>query len=401
MRHAGWRGLLGAITGPLPPSISANVAIEARTTLAYGVFYAAGLAFLPVIMRRMGAGADMLALYITLTYVGELLAPLSLLALRRTTPLRLIVGCWVAARLVFIALAAATGPWALIAIVTVFYIIELFPAPAYARLIHEAYPLEVRGRAMSATRMVMVAAMIVVTPLAGVALDRIGPAVLLPLAAGIGVLGALNFAQFRVAAPSAPGAAGVPASPGMLAAIRDDRRFLVYLGGVTLFGFGGIIGTPLYPIVHVDRLQLSYTTIGTLTLVQSLCWLAGFVLWGRVIDRHGALTVVVIGALCSAGVPLVYLGAVDAWSLAPAFILQGLVYAGFDLGMKNAVFQLAGATRVAPYAAAQQLIIGARGLVAPLLSAGLIRLGVAEAVIFVTGALLLVAAALVFQHVRR
>ena len=44
---------------------------------------------------------------------------------------------------------------------------------------------------------------------------------------------------------------------------------------------------PLYPLVQVDRLQLSYSQIGLLGLVESLTWCLSYLLWGRTIDRRG------------------------------------------------------------------------------------------------------------------
>jgi MFS family permease len=392
-----------ALTGPLPADVRANIAVEAGTSIAYGIFFAAGIAFLPVVLRRLGAGPDLLALYITLTYVGSITASLSVMALRRWHPLRLTVVCWVAGRAIFLLMAFAADPLLVVVLVTLFWLAESFPAPAYTRLMQEVYPVEYRGRAMSAVRIGMVAAVIVATPIAGVLLDLVGYRVLLPFAGVAGIIGALRFARMQVpaahsSAAEAPAAAVSVNLPGIM---RRNPRFALYLFGLTLFGFGNIIGTPLYPLVQVDRLQLSYATIGYLTLAQSLCWLVGFVAWGRVIDRSGPVRVMTLSAAFAALVPFSYLFAVDPWTLLPAFVAQGIVQAGFDIGVTNIGIHLAEPGRVVEYAALQHMVVGMRGMVAPLLGAGLLGAGLPAPAIFAIGALLLVATCITFWTIRR
>jgi MFS family permease len=369
--------------------------IEAGASLAYGVFFAAGPAFLLVVLRRLGATADVLALYITLTYVGSIVASLSVVALRHWRPLRLSIFCWAIGRAMFLPMALVTGPEAMLVLMTLFWVAESFPAPAYARLMQSLYPVEYRGRAMAAVRLGMVLAVIVATPLAGWMLDAAGHRTLLPLAGIIGVVAALGFSRLRVP-DEAPAAVAVTQAVSPLGILRRNPRFSVYLLGLTLFGFGNIIGAPLYPLVQVDRLELSYTQIGYLTLAQSLCWLLGFLAWGRLVDRHSAMRVMVFSAVFAALVPWTYIWAESFWTLLPAFIAQGFVQAGFDVGVTNVGIELAEPGRVVEYSALQNLVVGMRGLVAPMLGAGLLASGMPDRTIFAIGSLLVVMSCLTF-----
>ena len=396
--HAGRAWL--ALAGPLPAAARANLTVEALAALAYGVFFAAGISYVPVILRRLGAGADIIALQITLSYVGSLLAPLSLLLLRRMQPLSLVVVSWALARGCMVLLAFTSDPWLMLLVITLFWIGEHAPAPAYARVIQLAYPADVRGRAMALVRAVMVAALTLVTPVAGVLLDIGGHRALLPLAAVAGVIAALACSRLRLPAADADG----PAQPSLTAALAlvgGDRRFLVYLAGIALFGLGNIISIPLFPLVQVDRLQLSYGVIGLLGVVQSVCWMAGFLLWGRVIDRVGPTVVMLGTSLIAIVVPLCYAMADTVWLLIPACIAQGLVFAGFDLGASTAAIALAPPGRVLAYAAVQHVVIGVRGMLAPLLAAALLGIGYADTLVFAVGIGLLVLAAGCFVPYRR
>jgi len=391
-----------ALAGPLPAGARANLTVEALAALAYGVFFAAGISYVPVILRRLGAGADIIALQITLSYVGSLLAPLSLLALRRMQPLPLVVASWALARGCLVLLAFTSDPWLMLLVITLFWIGEHAPAPAYARVIQLAYPADVRGRAMALVRAVMVAALTLVTPVAGVLLDIGGHRALLPIAAGAGVIAALACSRLHL--PTASDEPTGPAPPSLAAALAlvgGDRRFLGYLLGIALFGLGNIISIPLFPLVQVDRLQLSYGVIGLLGVVQSLCWMLGFLLWGRVIDRTGPVAVMLGTWLIAIIVPLCYAAADTVWLLIPACIAQGLVFAGFDLGASTAAIALAPPGRVLAYAAVQHVVIGVRGMLAPLLAAALIGAGYADTLVFAVGIGLLVLAAGCFVSYRR
>jgi MFS family permease len=147
--------------------------------------------------------------------------------------------------------------------------------------------------------------------------------------------------------------------------------------------------------VQVDRLQLSYSEIGALGVVQSVFFLIGYLVLGRWIDRAGGLQtlrwVFVIGGV----MPLTYalaLGfAPNGWVLAPAFAALGLVNAGMDLGVLNTVMQLAKPGRLGEYSALQTTVLGLRGLVAPFLGVWLVGAGLSYEATFLLAAVLIAA----------
>lgn len=142
---------------------------------------------------------------------------------------------------------------------------------------------------MSAVRIGVAIVVLVATPIAGWALDQVGHQPLFALAAIFGVASSLVFSRVRPV-DGATEPASQPALRALLPIVRRDRRFALYLIVLTVYGFGAVMALPLYPIVQVSRLQLSYTTIGYLNLVQSIFWLAGFFVWGGcwiVTDRCG------------------------------------------------------------------------------------------------------------------
>jgi predicted MFS family arabinose efflux permease len=168
--------------------------------------------------------------------------------------------------------------------------------------------------------------------------------------------------------------------------LRRDRRFGVYLLAIVGFGLGGLVGIAFYPAVLVGRLHLSYEQVSWLGFAQSVSWVLGLLVWGRLVDRRGAPWTMRLCFALSIVVPFAYLLATSGWGMLPAYIVGGLTSGGVDLAFTNGVIDLAEPGQTYEYAALQRTIIGVRGLIGPFLGVGLYNLGVPVAVIFMLGA---------------
>ncbi len=383
-RRAG-RHLEGMMTGALPADVRRNMHTEVLVALAYGAFYACTIPFIPVILRRLGASPDMLALYAALQFLGSITSSLSIIVMRRRRTMTVILACWFTARALFILVAFFQGAVPIIVIGALFWLLEGFVIPGYTRILQKIYPDQVRGKVMSTVRMGQVLAILLVTPLAGWALDRVGHPVLFPVACILGLGSVLLFMRLRVdEGPLPPRQTKTFSELGEI--VRNDPRFRLYLFSFALYGLGTMLAWPVYPLVQVDRLQLSYSTLGMLGLVESVLWLVSYLIWGRFLDRRGGLAV--MRATCAISIiqPLVYIWAGAAWMLIPAFIARGITSGGFELGRINAGIQLADPDRITEYAVIQSTTIGMRGILAPFLSAVLLHLGMPPSGIFILSA---------------
>lgn len=382
-----WLGL--GFARALAPTVRYNLFTELWGTVLFGVFWAAAIQFIPVVLRRMGAGSDLIALYTAQTYLGSILTSFSIVLMRRRRTKSFAVWCWMIGRSLFLLFAIIENvPW-LLAVTALFWVLEAFPSPAYTRIIQAIYPEGVRGQAMSLVRLGMTAAIIVVTPLAGWALDQWGYRVLFPLAGVVGLLATWYFNRLNVDEGHLP-----PRQPRSLRSlwgvVLRNRNFATHLTASVVYGLGALIGIALYPIVQVDRLGLSYTELGLLGTAQSTAWLLGFVIWGQAVDRRGGLWVLRLNLAIACLVPFTYIFAQNGWMLLPAFLAQGIISAGIELGMLNTCIQLADPDKVVEYAAIQATVLGMRGIVSPFIGVALVALGVNQTAVFATGALLIV-----------
>lgn len=380
-----WLGL--GFTYGLEPTVRYNVFTEFWGSVIFGVFWAAALQFVPVVLRRMGAGSEVIAFYTAQTYLGAILTSLSIVLMRGRRTQNFAVWCWMIGRSTYFAFAIINQVYWLMAVTAFFWLLEQFPSPAYTRIVQGIYPVEIRGKAMSLVRLGMTVAIVIVTPIAGWTLDHWGHRVLFPVAAIFGIAATWMFSRLDVDEGVLP-----PRQTRSIASlwgvVLSNRNFAIHLIGITLFGLGSLLGIAFYPIVQVDRLHLSYTQLGLLSTVQSLTWMLGFVYWGREVDKRGGIWVMRVNLAIGALVPFTYIFATNSWMLLPAFIAQGIISAGMDLGFLNTCIQLAEPDKVIEYAAIQATVAGIRGMIGPFVGVLLVNAGVAEGWVFAIGTLL-------------
>ncbi len=384
-----WRNRLETTLAGAPTGVVRhNMYTELWVSVAYGIFFASAVSFLPVILRRMGASTEMLAIYTSQLFVGSALASLSIVIMRRRRTMNFIVVCWVLARSMFLLMAFVSQAAWMIVLSGVFWLLEVFPSPGYTRILQTIYPAPVRGKIMSTVRLGRVGAILVVTPLAGWALDQWGYRLLFPLAGLVGIGAALFFLRVQADEGELP-ARQTRALSDLVDIVKQDRRFSAYLISFAILGAGTLLSWPLYPVVQVDTLELSYSEIGLLGMAQSTFWLLGYLDRGRQVDRRGGLWVLRVTAAVNILVPFTYMFAETGWMLLPAFIAQGISMAGWDMGAINAGIQLAKPDQVTEYAAIQSTAIGVRGIITPLIGAAMLWAGVPMGGIFIASTLLI------------
>jgi MFS family permease len=281
---------------------------------------------------------------------------------------------WLVGRGALLLTALAASVPGLLIIITVFWILDSWASPAYIQAIQHLYPARQRARVISMTRLWMVGGILIATPLAGWVLDHWGFRALLPLAGVSAVVSALIFWPLLRGVPDIPPATS-PTATSPWHMIRADGRLGLYLAGTLLFGLSSVISNPIYPAIQVDRLNLSYTAVGLLGLVQSAAWFITYLFLGRLADRFGDKLILVAVALINALVMLPYIWATAAWMLLPSFIAAGVVAAGADLAGLTVLIDIAGPERTPDYAAVNATLTGVRGLAGPFIGSFLIQLG--------------------------
>jgi MFS family permease len=243
-------------------------------------------------------------------------------------------------------------------------------------------------------------AALVAAPAAGRLLDAVGHGPVLAGAGVVGALGALAFGGVRVLEPKPP----ARLSPWRLVrtALRN-RHFRGYVLGYNLMGLGAGILTPTIPVVLVDRLDVSFSTLGLLVLVQGLTATVCYVAWGRVVDRWSGAHATFVGMLTFAAVPVLFMLAVSlgtVWVLPAAYFLSGLASAGYALGWQAALMSMAAPERTAPLATTFFISVGLLGMGGPSLGGLLLLAGGPPAALSATLGLVLAGGAVMMRTAR-
>ena len=398
--NSGLHRLSSVLIGPITLQTRSNIVTDVFASVMYGPFNAA-LLFVPVVLQRLGATPDMVAIYQSQAYIGLFLAAFSVSLIPRARILLFLAVIWTIGRGSFLFAGFVTGAAGLLGLAVVFWFADGFPGAAYTEVVRRAYPADVRGRALSMARIGMVVAMLISTPLIGAVLDHSGPQFVYPAAAVCGIAASWWFTRMKLSKLQEPVKVADTHKSSILdlwRVLRRDQRFVIYLLGVVCFGLGGLVSIAFVPDVLVSRLHLSYSDVSWLGFAQSISWILGLVMWGRLMDRLGGPWVLFICFALAVVVPISYILATTGWMMIPAYIVSGLISGGVDLAFTNSPIDLAEPDKIYEYAALQRTVIGIRGLIGPFLGVFLYNVGVPVAIVFMLGSAFYIAGALLMHR---
>lgn len=249
--------------------------------------------------------------------------------------------------------------------------IGAFATPAWASLVGDIVPADVRGRYFSRRLVWTVIAGLSTQLIAGWVLDAFGKGnsfgFVIIFATGLlaGLLSATLI--WKVPEPPAGIDSRVRATSSMREVLKDKRfrRFLLLFG---LFEFSVMIASPFFNVQLLQVLRADYIWISILAVAGGL---AGIVVqrgWGRISDRYGHRAIVIVSAFWIVLVPLLWIPVQPehlAWLIAvEAF--SGAVWAGFTLAHFNYMLELSPSAARPTYAAMFNIVIGIAGIAGPL-----------------------------------
>lgn len=244
--------------------------------------------------------------------------------------------------------------------------------PAYTAIMRDIYPDQLRGRLMSAVRVVLNVVTLGAALLTGRLLDSGLPWQTAFFVGGaFGALSAWTFS--RITVPSSEGETGPKRST--IAFFRDTLGILWrnpgyrwFTASVFVYGFGNLVASTIYPIYQVDRFHISNTEVANLQNVAAATTIVGFFFWGWFMDKKGPLLTVLIAICVVCTMPVVYALAPRVEYLRIAAATGGLAMSGIDLGYINTTLLFAEAGRAAQYQALHSSFFGLRGTIAPQLA---------------------------------
>ena len=353
-----------------PARVRRNFRIDAGSALCTGVYISIVVTFMPVVVRRMGGSAADVALVIAAPFIGHLLSPLFTYLFAGLPPVRVVAATATTARVVFLVgvLVAAT-PLMFAATTVVSFVIAVANIGAYTWLMQGIYPDRERAKAMANVRIGASIAGIAGAAIGGAFIDVIPAAFVFAAAALVALVGAVAVFGMRYDAVTTPARRPIDVVARDVWADRRYRRMLV---AAMVFGIGNLMNAAIIPILLVDHFKASNSFIGALAVVTSATMIVAYAVWGRVIDRGSSIRLTLVNTVLTLLVPIGYIAAPDVWALLPVAMIAGIVNAGGELTFFTNIVQLAPRERIGEYAAAQSLLMGVRGTVAPFVASALL-----------------------------
>ena len=338
--------------------------------------------FIRIARGDLGASDAAIALLAAAPFVGNLFAPIWARQMEGRSKLPFCLASWTVARamLLLMPFVGAAGPF--VGLLFLLQFIGTISTPAYTSMMRDIYPDRSRGRLMGYVRVVAQSATFLATMLAGRLLDRgLDYRTVFPVAGLFGIGAAVAFSHVRplpeaAAANARAERSRMPFGPFVrdtLSILRDHTAYRWFALSVFTYGFGNLMLGPIYALYQVDVLDIANTQIANLANVTALASIAGFVFWGRFMDRRGAPRTVLYGILMMMSITPVYLLHPGIGLLFVAAVFSGLANSCIELSYMQSTLTYAAPGRAAQYQAVHSLLLGVRGVIAPLVSLPLLK----------------------------
>jgi MFS family permease len=354
-------------------AIGRNLALDLVAAIGVGVSMALVSALLPTIARRGGLDPIGLSALAAAPFVANLLGAFAgRFGPRSPAQLAVIRGAGAAS---LVALFVVPLPPVMILVSLTFWISLAFGSPFHLRLWGVMYPARLVGRVVGVIGMGRAASGALAAFGGGIVADRLGGPTAVATAGIIGLACAFAYAGLRARAAAQPPAFS---ARGSLQALRDQPILARITLAQGFYGGGLIAATPLYALVHVDRLDLSLADVGVIGILAAASTTLAFLLWGALSDRFGPFVGLWAGTPLGVASLLAYAVAPNVTVLWLAAIGAGIASAAIDVGLTSTMTAHAPlATRSAAYAGLNAMT-GARGIVAAFLMSGLLQLGLVD-----------------------
>lgn len=332
--------------------------------------------YLTLYVLALGATSSQIGLMTSLASLGAMLLLLPGAILAERAPSRkwvVVLSGGGITRLAILGLAIlpffANGPSAVVVAILLKIVMDSFANlanPAWTTLTADLVPIAMRGRFFGNRNMVMSAASMLVTLLAGqIITASASPLQGYQIVYGLAILfgaGAtycfahINEASFeRAARPNQPSDAYNLAA--LIQTLRGDRTFLAFCAAQMVWNFSLAVVGPFFTVFQADVLKSTPFIIGIQAILSSLAGLPALPLFGRLNDRWGARKLAIVTGFIIPFLPLLWTLVSSPWHPLPINILGGVLWAGYGLANFNLMLSITDPQKRARYTAIFQLSV--------------------------------------------
>jgi len=270
----------------------------------------------------------------------------------------------------------ATAIWLIIGLNGVRSFMSNFGNPAWTVLVGDLVPPRLRALYFGNRNLMIMLAALLVAPLAGWLikagngwLDQpyLGYQAVLALAFVAGLAGTVCFV--RIPEPHRVRRARVVQDAGtsLWAVLGDHRAFVGLVVSGFVWNLALQVAAPFFNVYLVRHLGAGAGTVGLLAGVNTLFGLLGSGLFGRVMDRIGALKTQAVAGLFIPVIPTAWIWITAPWQVGVVEAYSGLVWAGYNLANFALLLELTPSSHRPQAVALYQTVVFVSAVVGPLL----------------------------------
>lgn len=277
--------------------------------------------------------------------------------------------------------------------------------PAWSAFAAEFVPPGLRGRYFASRNFARQVAGLVIAPLAGLLIHRVGGLEGWQLAWALAfVLGAVATAFYaRIPSEAAVGVSSAPtpdpsneARPGAL----TDPNLLWLTATMGLFHTSVMLAGPFFSVYLVQKLEASVLWVGITAAAVPIGGIVAQPLIGQMNDRLGAKWLLVTSGLLLPLLPWFWMVVTEPWHVIFINLAAGALWGANLLATFNLTLAIAPAERRATYSAVQQGAVFVASAIGPLIGGPLIGAAGYRTVFFLSGFGRFVATALLAKTVQ-
>jgi MFS family permease len=223
-----------------------------------------------------------------------------------------------------------------------------FANPAWTALVADLVPNFMRGRYFSTRSFTMGICTLVFTALAGWLItsgnrwtdNRFLGFQLAFFLAFLTGLGSMYYFS-RIDESAVPAQTVGKRVPGQLRrALSGTPGYLGFVVSAFVWNFALQLAAPFFNVYLVTDLGANSATVGLVTSVSSFTALGGQLLFGKWMDRKGAVWLSIVTGIPIGILPILWVTYTDPWQVAVNNVFGGFLWAGYNLANFNLILQL-------------------------------------------------------------
>ncbi len=238
---------------------------------------------------------------------------------------------------------------------------NILGVPPWTALAAGIVPMQHRGKFFATRNLIMNISTMVTTLAVGRLITVVGKPGGFQVAMAVAFVAGLagTFVYMRIKEPPTDKSA-VPQSyspKSLLETLKTDTNLRNYSIFLFLWNSTISLAGPFFTIYLVRDLKATTDVVGVLAMITTLTGLPATYFFGKLIDRWGGWKAQVLTGFLIPIYPLLWLLADTPWGAAPAFLFDGIVWAGYNLASFTFMLTLASPSQLTLYNAIIQVMV--------------------------------------------